>query len=197
MDTSLIYTIPALEEIQAFVAPVPGFMFPNTSPYGVVWEAALSDEECDAILEEFLTIPTHQFPYCTAVTREWDRTRGEAKSLIPVIEFGVLANSEFWEYDIQTSHAWLQTYFSGNDYALHFDGSIGQTRKLTVVVMLSEQTNYEGGQLEMNFPTETFHIPKTRGTMCIFPFWVPHNVSMVTKGMRQTINLGFWGPPFK
>lgn len=67
-------------------------------------------------------------------------------------------------------------------------------RKLSLVVQLSEPSDYEGGVLEVfgvNAPLAT------RGTVVVFPAYVIHRVTPVTKGERRSLVTWTSGPPFR
>lgn len=133
---------------------------------------------------------------CNALTREAPRPL--ADEFDPVILAGLTANATNWEFDLDPyPAAWLQTYESGDDYQLHTDSAPGQMRKLTAVAMLSDESEYKGGDLIIKVMPHDFPAPKSRGTVVVFPSWVLHYVAPVTRGYRQTINLGFWGPQFR
>jgi len=68
--------------------------------------------------------------------------------------------------------------------------------KLTVVVSLS--SNYEGGDLEffINKPRPINEL-RTAGTVLIFPSYIQHRVTPVTKGVRKTLSLWIEGPNFR
>lgn len=192
-----LYTIPDSDYIVEVASKVPDYMSPNTSPYALVGEGVLSDEGCDAILSEMLDLPSYRFEHCDATTRE--AIRPLSKYFQAVIEFTLQANAACWGFDIEeeSSAGYLQSYTMGDCYQTHMDGVLGQTRKLTTVVMLSEPDMYQGGQLRVIPYPMSRVIPKTRGTMVTFPGWIFHEVLPVTKGTRQTLNLGMWGPPWK
>jgi PKHD-type hydroxylase len=109
-----------------------------------------------------------------------------------------LMNDQNFGYDLNDGiTAWLQTYETGDAYALHRDGELGQSRKLTAVAMLSHPNEYLDGELLLYIHPYKFVVPKTQGTVVIFPPWVLHEVTPVTGGLRQTINMAFWGPTFR
>ncbi len=193
---SPFYTYPDNQLIEQTAANTPEYMHPNEQPWAVVYEGLLSDAECDEIVRTQMKIEPYEFEHCGAVTRECNRPLHE--SLHPIWSFIHQMNDIFWDFDVDpTGGAWLQTYEAGGDYQLHMDGSIGQTRKLTAVAMLSKPEDYKGGDLCLHVVPNREVIPNTRGTICVFPHWLIHDVTPVTWGLRQTINLGLWGPPFK
>lgn len=72
-------------------------------------------------------------------------------------------------------------------------------RKLTAVLQLTDPDEYEGGALEMKLPftEEIVTIPKGRGNIVVFPSFLYHRVTPVTRGSRSTAVAWFVGPAFR
>jgi PKHD-type hydroxylase len=83
-------------------------------------------------------------------------------------------------------------------YGWHIDvGPTNSRRKLSVVVQLSDPSEYEGGELQIwTGATEPITVEKSKGTVIIFPSFLLHQVTPVTKGTRRTLVLWVDGPPF-
>jgi hypothetical protein len=191
-----LVTIPSRQRLEEAASVTPTHMHPNTLPSAVVLKEALSPEECDAILDSYRDVDPYSFAGCGAMTRE--KSSPLSAALKPLTEVTEGLNGLFWEFLLDHSPtAWLQTYEAGGKYALHTDATPGQSRKLTAVLMLSDHTNYVGGSLEMRIEPRSYSVSRTRGTVVVFPAWMPHEVTPITRGVRQTINLGYWGPTFK
>ncbi len=192
----LLYTVPNEKNLRSLADKLPAYMHPNPMPSAVIWENALSDEQCDAIIFEMNQVESYAFPGCNAVTREV--LSPLSSNFDPITSFLLEANKDWWKFELDTEPAvWFQTYKEGNSYKVHSDSSLCQTRKLTAVALLSKEYEYAGGELILLNNTEQHAVPKTRGTMCAFPAWLQHTVLPVTSGLRQTVNLGVWGPPFR
>ena len=192
-----LYTIPKIEEIRKISDITPKYMYPQAIPHACVAEGALSDETCDAIIEEMNKLDPYGFHGCEATTREC--TQPLHRCLSPITEFLLQSNSAFWRFELDEKNpaAWFQTYEAGEGYQVHRDGELGQQRKLTTVALLSSENQYEGGYLRL-IPYPEYHtLPRTRGTMVTFPSWMLHDVTRVSNGVRQTINLGMFGPAFR
>jgi len=83
-------------------------------------------------------------------------------------------------------------------YVWHQDfGSSGISRKLSMVLQLSDPSEYEGGELQILTKREPTIIQKKRGLITVFPAWTLHQVTPVVKGTRQTLVAWISGPPFK
>lgn len=192
-----LYTIPALEDIEAVVTSTPEYMYPNVTPYALVGEGILSNMTCDAILDLMWTLDAYKFKECDASTREAERPLHQC--FAPVLEFTYQANNSCWNFDVDKESAagFLQSYVTGDAYQMHQDTVLGQTRKLTTIVMLTDPSKYDGGELRLVPYPMARVIPPTRGTMVTFPSWLFHEVFPVKRGHRQTLNLGLWGPAWK
>lgn len=191
-----LYTFPSDVVLARAVAETPEFMRRSFVPYAVVLEGILSDYECEEISETLGRVDPYGVMHCEAITREV-----VAAPCLDIIETVARhANEKYFQYDLDPGqHSWLQTYEQGGAYQKHMDGSPGQTRKLTAVAILSHPESYEGGNLTMYVTPKEHAVPRTRGTVVVFQSWVEHEVTPIAGvgSERQTINMGFWGPPFK
>jgi PKHD-type hydroxylase len=124
-----------------------------------------------------------------------------------------------WNFEWDWSEAAQFTiYTKGMHYNWHVDslpepyteeGPLqGKIRKLTSVVVLSDPSEYKGGELEFQFQTEDPQFNKQRqirvakevapkGSIIVFPSFVWHRVKPVTKGVRYTMPTWHCGWPFK
>lgn len=192
----LLYTLPNEKILRKLASDLPAYMYPNAIPNAMIWEGALTNDQCDAIISEMKDVEPYEFHGCDAVTREAERPLSSVFD--PITMFLFEMNEEWWKFNIANDPAvWFQTYMDGNSYQGHTDSSLCQTRKLTAIALLSREYEYAGGELVLYADTEQHTVTKERGTMCVFPAWLPHAVLPVTSGLRQTVNLGVWGPPFK
>lgn len=190
-----VYTYPLFEDLEEINAKTPAYMRPNMIPFAAIGEGWLSDLECERIHNRYENNAPYSFSHCNAITRECPRPLDRV--LDPMIQFALEMNSNLWQYEIVSCAAWLQTYTPGRNYQKHMDVAPGQSRKLTAVLMLSPAQEYDGGHLQLWTWPDPYVVPKTQGTIVVFPSWLTHEVTYVDKGMRSTINLGFWGPEFK
>ena len=81
---------------------------------------------------------------------------------------------------------------------------INRVRKLSVTINLSENNSYEGGNLKFDYGPhsegERYHECteiRPRGSIIVFPSFVYHQVTPVTKGTRYSLVLWSCGRPFK
>jgi len=70
-----------------------------------------------------------------------------------------------------------------------------------MTLMLSDSSEYEGGDLEFQYVVngefETETVKLERGDILIFPSMVSHRVTEVTSGNRNVLVAWAWGPPYK
>lgn len=88
-------------------------------------------------------------------------------------------------------------YESGGHYDWHLDlgSDVTSGRKLSASVQLSDGDSYEGGELEfLNIKTPA--LPRSIGSVIIFPSYLPHRVKPVTRGIRQSLVAWIHGTPF-
>jgi PKHD-type hydroxylase len=87
--------------------------------------------------------------------------------------------------DVKGTYGWHQDF-----------GAAGVSRKLSLVLQLSDPSEYEGGQLQILIGKEPINMPKKRGLIVVFPSWTVHQVTPVIKGTRQTLVTWVSGPAF-
>ena len=119
-----------------------------------------------------------------------------------------------WKYDvIGVGNLQLTRYEKGGFYDWHNDG-LGDhvagkqygddpnkyVRKLSAIVLLSN--DYEGGEFQFASYDKTKCVISTPefnevGSVIVFPSFMQHRVTPVTKGTRHSLVGWFLGPPFK
>jgi PKHD-type hydroxylase len=114
------------------------------------------------------------------------------------------ANRESFGFDLQECAESPQIARYGADRQGHFDwhsdigaGSLASKRKLTIVVQLSDPSEYEGGQLELRPDSNITSAPRQKGMAMVFPSFVLHRVTPVTTGERLSLTLWSHGPAFR
>jgi PKHD-type hydroxylase len=110
-------------------------------------------------------------------------------------------NNQFFRFDLHGMDQGLQfTRYTapGQHYDWHKDGGYNTaTRKLSVVVQLSNPKGYKGGDLQFKFGRTDTTVPKQRGLVTLFPSYALHRVKPVTQGTRYSLVAWVSGPPFK
>ncbi len=109
-------------------------------------------------------------------------------------------NERFW-FDLLGFHQELQLtkYGEGDLFDWHMDFGAGDisARKLSITVQLADSDDYEGGDLQFMANQKVENAPRQKGTAIIFPSFVMHRVTPVTKGVRQSIVGWVSGPPYR
>ena len=115
------------------------------------------------------------------------------------------ANLENFNYNISNFYSGdcLQytVYQEGEYYDWHVDSvgpENGVTRKLSFSLQLSDENDYDGGELQImdTFGNSTYFAPKEKGTIIIFDSRVKHRVRKIKKGSRKSIVGWVMGPKF-
>jgi PKHD-type hydroxylase len=114
------------------------------------------------------------------------------------------ANDELWKFDIHDVLENIQytEYHATDDghYDWHQDIGPGNAslRKISLTVQLTEDSAYEGGDLEIwNGGSNSDKTPRGSGVVIIFPSYMMHRVTPVTSGIRRSLVLWVGGQHFK
>jgi len=95
---------------------------------------------------------------------------------------------QYAQYDAPDGHV---TYHMDN-----FNGCI--VRKLSLSLQLSEAASYEGGDLEVyKSESEQEIFSREIGSIVVFPSYMTHRVTPVTKGRRESLVTWITGPQFR
>lgn len=111
------------------------------------------------------------------------------------------ANS-IWKFDLYNvidDIQYTEYKGGGNHYDWHIDigpGSISH-RKVSVIVQLSDPSEYKGGELQINTGGQIKTIPQVKGSVAIFPSYLLHRVTPVTTGLRKSLVLWAGGGHYK
>ena len=103
------------------------------------------------------------------------------------------ANHCNFGYDLSLNdHEQMQVcrYVEGQFYNKHTDWSYKKmaTRKLSASIQLSDEKDYEGGELVLNLGLGgEYRCPKSQGTVLVFDSRIIHWVEPVTSGVRYSV----------
>lgn len=110
-------------------------------------------------------------------------------------------NAQFFNFDLTGFGEAMQlTHYDQSEngmYGWHQDYGLGPSRKLSLVLQLTDPSQYDGGNLEVMTGSEPIQVRKQRGLIAAFPSYVVHQVTPVTKGSRQSLVAWISGPRFK
>lgn len=114
-----------------------------------------------------------------------------------------MLNAQFFEFELYGFVEDLQyTVYTntGDRYDWHMDkGNLNNApRKLSLVLQLSDPSEYEGGDLEFNVGGDKIEqAKKGKGLVYAFPSWILHRVTSVTAGTRKSIVVWLCGNKFR
>lgn len=114
-------------------------------------------------------------------------------------------NRQFFNFDLtglyEPAQLGLYSEETADHYDWHIDSSVktsGPPRKLTMVLSLSDPSEYEGGALQiMPSSADVLELECKKGRAWFFPSYTLHRVTPVTKGVRRSLVLWIGGPAFK
>ena len=104
-------------------------------------------------------------------------------------------NNRQWRWIIDGWEAFQYSEYD-ESYKGHYDWHIDYglrppdepfSRKLSFSLGISEKDDYEGGELLVKMSVDTQSIKLDKGEIFIFPSWMIHKVTPVTKGKRKVI----------
>ena len=70
-------------------------------------------------------------------------------------------------------------------------------RKLSAVLLLTDPSEFEGGELQIFTSNQPRTVPLKKGSIVFFPSFFLHRVTEVTKGNRQTLVLWIGGDHYQ
>lgn len=121
-----------------------------------------------------------------------------------IIDLVRVANRESFGFDLDGFDESAQLARYGAEREGHFDwhsdigdGRLAARRKLTLVVQLSEPDSYEGGSLQIMPSAQVLDAGRGRGDATVFPSFMLHRVTPVTKGERHSLTIWAHGPAFR
>ena len=189
--------------------------------YYYYFKEALTSEFCDKIIQHGKTQVLEE----AKIADEKQKARNSSVAwlqdlwLYETIEpFIQQANVQAgWNYDwIASESCQFTIYKETQYYHWHQDshsepynrpgsGEDGMIRKLSVTISLEDSDNYEGGDLEfcINHPEKeraeilSAKEARKKGSIIVFPSFVWHRVTPVTKGTRYSLVIWSVGPSFK
>jgi PKHD-type hydroxylase len=121
-----------------------------------------------------------------------------------LMDLSLKSNFDLWKFDLTSIRDAIQyTEYDGNEeggYDWHMDmGRFPYNhRKISITVQLSDPDDYEGGDLEIwAGGVEPIKAPRQKGAVVIFPSFLMHRITPVTKGVRKSLVLWVGGNTLK
>lgn len=115
------------------------------------------------------------------------------------------ANRDFWSFDIGglfENMNFLQYDSDGEKpgkYDWHQDigNGFSSLRKISTVTYLSDISDYDGGRLHIFTNGDNENVNNAKGTTVMFPSYLPHCVTPLTRGRRMSLVSWVTGPAFR
>lgn len=182
------------------------------------WEGFLTPEEINLILvqpewlqTEAATVgrPGGSYEHNTEIRRTrvgWIASKPEMMPIWNKLANAVAeVNRRYFHYDLTGFYEPMQLgIYSAEDnghYNWHIDIGVNDTgvpRKLSMSLLLSDPSEFEGGEFQVKTPTdEILSLEQAKGKAWFFPSYATHRVTPVTKGMRRSLVLWVGGPAFR
>ncbi len=113
-----------------------------------------------------------------------------------------IANNIHFDYDIAGISHGLQLIQYSSDmevkghYDWHIDAGAGEPvyRKISFTAQLSDPNDYDGCELIINNHANQVTGTKERGSVHLFPSYMPHKVTPITRGERYALVIWIHGP---
>jgi len=123
---------------------------------------------------------------------------------LKLMDMAVQANNALWHFDLYSVPDLIQytEYYATENghYTWHQDFGPGtpSLRKVSITVQLSGPDEYDGGDLEYwKGGNDIIKAPRDKGLVFIFPSYMMHRVTPITKGTRRSFVLWVGGEHYK
>lgn len=170
---------------------------------------AFSKNECDEILRVSQELAPEKQAYTgdggAKVSQSFRNSRvrtilphGDTNWIFDKLEHVIAGLLPHFRIDVAGFFEGAQVYYYPTGGFLDWHMDIGKgvmsTRKLSITLQLSEEHEYDGGDLEFMTSEKA---PRARGAVVIFPTYMMHRVSKVTRGGRFSLVSWVHGPPYR
>ena len=181
----------------------------------------LSDEQCDELIKQLKEETNWISGYENAVIVNSDNKSDEVKNARTFEELYVygdekyswinkklepyvkMLNNKVWNFQLSDTLKDLKAlrYKNNDKFDWHADYDKGKEsiNKLTCLIQLSDESEFEGGDLHLAFTNdgEFFKTLYKKGYVLVFPSFVSHMVTELTSGERYIMREIITGEPFK
>lgn len=182
----------------------------NVDQTNYYWfKEGFSSDEVDRIVEES---KNYVFENATTVGSTSEEIRKSRIKWLPHDGFWewvtdrimqqVEESNQIWDFDLSCILDNIQyTEYEGNGghYDWHMDigpGNISH-RKISIVVQLSDPSDYEGGILQIKNGCFQTDAPLGKGNVVVFPSFLLHRVTPLTSGNRKSLVLWVGGSHYR
>lgn len=187
----------------------------NIDPTAYHYETNLfSPSEIDWLLKSHENIPFELGKIVNKEEEEHEIRKSQIKWFQPSIypefdwvynrlQIAIERSNKNWNFSLYTMPEPIQyTEYTlgGGHYDWHMDVGPGERmscRKISITVQLSSPEEYEGGYLQFLRRPEPENAPKDLGAVVVFPSYMMHRVTPITKGIRKSLVLWVGGEPYR
>jgi PKHD-type hydroxylase len=191
---------------QPAAVPLPALKINGHVSAPLVFSGIFSPEECARVVEvgrnraQRAGRMMYARPDVRKSTIAWIGLQRETGWLYDKVWQALVAVNRWYEFDILglVDELQLASYAEGDKFDWHLDTGGGQTstRKISMSVQLTDEADYDGGELE--FCAAPGVEPRRRlGTLIVFPSFLAHRVTPVTRGTRRSLVAWAHGPAFR
>jgi PKHD-type hydroxylase len=133
---------------------------------------------------------------------KWIHVDDKSHWVYDKIQSFILEANNVWKLDLHSivdSIQYTEYYDDGGHYGWHMD--IGphpiNHRKVSITIQLSNPEDYDGGELELWTGAGIQKVEKHKGCAILFPSYMLHRITPVTKGVRKSLVLWVGGSTFR
>jgi PKHD-type hydroxylase len=181
------------------------------------WDGYFTDEELDKILDMYSGVTLEKAvlsddkitPDLRKSNIKFDTPTEENNWIFErLAQATMFLNDRYFQFDLLGFSFYQYTVYdtAGSKYDWHPDiwyGDTGPkedflTRKISLILILSDPSEYEGGKLELyNGTNAIVEIDQKRGRIVAFPSWQIHRVTPIISGIRKSLVTWVQGPKWK
>lgn len=189
--------------------------FENKNYFPIFFNNVLNNDQVNLIHE--IAKENSFVPAQTGNSNEGSLNLGVRRSTVAWLDFNKIdksileyfqnlfleANELGFKFDLSGYEAIQYTVYeesNAGEYKWHADTMFLQNdevRKLSMSLLLSDPSEFEGGKLLLNPDGNIVVAEERKGRAFFFPSWMPHCVTPVTKGTRKSLVIWAHGPKFK
>jgi PKHD-type hydroxylase len=174
------------------------------------WEGALSKEFCDSAVAEANWAAVEPGTLTSAGVVDLKKRRTDVVWQDFMQPLGCIARaymeianqSAGWGYSLSSQENTQIGRYKNTDkghYDWHVDTASpenGLQRKLSISILLSDPSDFKGGELQFKNMEDQKLLVK-QGSIIVFPSFIEHRVTPVTKGVRYSAVTWASGPSFR
>lgn len=173
----------------------------------------LSSTDCDGIIEVCSKLDKEKALIHEGIKHGVDESIRNVETVIlptykgigaALAAVGFDANQQRWKFTIdRANQCEFLTYPAGggryrshiDTYLINEDFHLRNCRKITILAFLND--DFKGGRFYLQYGSQKFYPPQSKGTIIAFPSFIMHGVEDVEEGTRYSAVCWLVGPWFK